>query len=251
MNENLRDRVVLVTGASRGIGRATADAIVAMGGRAIYAARSRSEVEAAAGVHPDRALGLACDVTSPEAVDALYEAIAARFGRLDGVFNNAGASLPATEIGDVSFEDWRRVLSVNTDGAFLIARGAFRMMREQDPKGGRIVNNGSISAYVPRIGSAPYTASKHAISGLTRAIALDGRKHAIACSQVDIGNAASDMTDAMTKGVPQADGSLAVEPVMDVAHVATHVARQFALPLDVNVLFSTIMATTMPYVGRG
>lgn len=247
----LKDQIALVTGASQGIGRASADALVAAGARVVYAARRADAVAEAAGHHGDRTLGVACDVTDPASVDALFQAIADRFGRLDVVFNNAGASQPSTETGDVSWDDWRRVVSVNLDGAFLIARGAYRMMRDQSPKGGRIINNGSISAYAPRLGSVAYTASKHAITGLTKTISLDGRPHDIACSQIDIGNAASDMTRRMTQGVPQADGSLKVEPVMDVVHVANAVVTMASLPLDVNMQFMTIMATKMPFVGRG
>ncbi|WP_093249916.1 SDR family oxidoreductase [Rubrimonas cliftonensis] len=247
-------KVALVTGASQGIGRATADAFARAGARVVYAARRADAVaqaaEAAAAGGAET-LGVACDVTDPTAVDALFAAILDRFGRLDVVFNNAGAAMPATETGDVSWEDWRRLVSVNLDGAFLVARGAFRMMRAQAPKGGRIVNNGSISAHAPRIGSIAYTASKHAITGLTKTISLDGRQHDIACGQIDIGNAASDMTAAMTKGVPQADGSMKVEPVMDVAHVADAVLHMASLPLEANVQFMTVMATKMPFVGRG
>jgi NAD(P)-dependent dehydrogenase (short-subunit alcohol dehydrogenase family) len=194
---------------------------------------------------------MACDVTDPDAVDALFAKVREEFGRLDVVFNNAGVSLPATEIADLEWSDWRNVLSVNLDGAFLVARGAFRLMRDQTPKGGRIINNGSISAHVPRIGSAAYTASKSAITGLTRTISLDGRKHDIACGQIDIGNAASDMTHAMSNGVPQADGSLRPEPVMDATHVADAVVNMARLPLTANVQFMTIMATKMPFIGRG
>ena len=248
---NLDDRVVLVTGASQGIGRATADAVVSAGGRVIYAARREAQVREAASSHGDRAIAVACDVTEPDSVDALFGVIASRFGRLDAVFNNAGASLPTTEVGDLSFDDWRRVVSVNLDGAFLVARGAFRMMRDQDPKGGRIVNNGSVSSYVPRIGSAAYTASKHGIAGLTKTISLDGRAHDIACCQIDIGNAASDMAAKFTQGVPQADGSVRAEPVIDMAHVARTVVHMISLPLDVNMQTVNIMATKMPFVGRG
>ncbi|MGP1396541.1 MAG: SDR family oxidoreductase [Inquilinaceae bacterium] len=247
----INDQIALVTGASQGIGRAAADALVAAGARVVYAARRADAVAEAAGRHGDRALGVACDVTDPASVDALFQTIADRFDRLDVVFNNAGASQPSMEAGDVSWEDWRRVVSVNLDGAFLIARGAYRMMRGQSPKGGRIINNGSISAHAPRIGSVAYTASKHAITGLTKTISLDGRPHDIACSQIDIGNAASDMTRRMTQGVPQADGSMKVEPVMDVVHVANAVVTMASLPLDVNMQFMTIMATKMPFVGRG
>ncbi len=244
-------KIVLITGASQGIGRACADAFLAAGHHVILAARNQSGLDLVARQAPDRALAHACDVSDPDQVAALYAAIGSRFGRLDVVFNNAGISLPATEIADISWEDWRRVTSVNLDGAFLIARGAFAMMRAQDPKGGRIINNGSISAQVPRVGSVPYTTTKSAITGLTRTLSLDGRKHDIACSQIDIGNAASDMTDAMSKGVPQADGSLRPEPVMDVAHVADAVLHMASLPLEANVQFMTLMATKMPYIGRG
>lgn len=244
-------KIVLITGASQGIGRACATAFLAAGHHVVLAARGRAGLDAVAQTAPDRTLVHACDVTSPEEVDALFAAIKDRYGRLDVVFNNAGISLPATEIADISWEDWRRVVSVNLDGAFLIARGAFGMMRAQDPKGGRIINNGSISAQVPRVGSVPYTASKTAITGVTRTLSLDGRKHNIACGQIDIGNAASDMTEAMSKGVPQADGTLKPEPVMDVTHVADAVVNMAGLPLEANVQFMTIMATKMPYVGRG
>ncbi|MDD7972759.1 SDR family oxidoreductase [Roseinatronobacter alkalisoli] len=244
-------KVVLITGASQGIGRACANAFLAAGHHVVLAARGRAGLDAVAAAAPERAMVHPCDVSSPEQVDGLFAAIQDRFGRLDVVFNNAGISLPATEIADISWEDWRRVVSVNLDGAFLIARGAFAMMRAQDPKGGRIINNGSISAHVPRVGSVPYTTTKTAITGLTRTLSLDGRKHDIACGQIDIGNAASDMTEAMGKGVPQADGTLRPEPVMDVAHVADAVLHMANLPLETNVQFMTIMATKMPYVGRG
>lgn len=244
-------RIVLVTGASKGIGRACARAFLNAGDKVVLAARSAEELTALAAQAPDHALAYPCDVSQPEQVDGLFEAIAKRFGRLDVVFNNAGVSLPATEIADITWEDWRRVVSVNLDGAFLIARGAFAMMRAQSPKGGRIINNGSISAQVPRVGSVPYSVTKTAITGLTRTLSLDGRKHDIACGQIDIGNAASDMARAMTEGVPQADGSIRAEPVMDVTHVANAVVNMAKLPLEANVQFMTIMATKMPYIGRG
>jgi NAD(P)-dependent dehydrogenase (short-subunit alcohol dehydrogenase family) len=217
----------------------------------VLVARSADKLDSLAATAPDRMVARPCDVSDPEEVDALFAAIRDRFGRLDVAFNNAGLGLPATEIADISWQDWRRVASVNLDGAFLIARGAYAMMRAQDPKGGRIINNGSISAHVPRVGSVPYTATKHAITGLTRTLSLDGRKHNIACGQIDIGNAASEMTEAFTKGVPQADGSLRAEPVMDVQHVADSVLHMASLPLQANVQFMTVMATAMPYVGRG
>jgi NAD(P)-dependent dehydrogenase (short-subunit alcohol dehydrogenase family) len=244
-------RIVLVTGASRGIGRACALAFLNAGDSVVLAARSAEGLADLAALAPERALAHACDVSEPAQVDALFDAIARRFGRLDVVFNNAGISLPATEIADIAWEDWRRVVGVNLDGAFLIARGAFAMMRAQSPRGGRIINNGSISAHVPRVGSVPYSATKSAITGLTRTLSLDGRKHDIACGQIDIGNAASDMVRAMTEGVPQADGSIRAEPVMDVTLVAEAVVHMASLPLEANVQFMTIMATKMPFIGRG
>ncbi|MCL1627689.1 SDR family oxidoreductase [Roseibaca sp. V10] len=244
-------KIVLITGASQGIGRACALAFAKAGHNVVLVARSADKLATLAETAPGQMLAHPCDVSDPDAVDALFVAISKRFGRLDVAFNNAGLGLPATEIADISWQDWRRVASVNLDGAFLIARGAYAMMRAQDPKGGRIINNGSISAHVPRVGSVPYTTTKHAITGLTRTLSLDGRKHNIACGQIDIGNAASEMTDAFTKGVPQADGSLRAEPVMDVQHVADAVLHMASLPLDANVQFMTIMATAMPYIGRG
>jgi len=244
-------KIAMVTGASQGIGKATALALADAGYDVVLVARNAEKLAEVAGERPGNAHAMACDVTDPEAVDALFAAVREKFGRLDVVFNNAGVGLPATEIADISWSDWRNVVSVNLDGAFLIARGAFRLMREQSPRGGRIINNGSISSHVPRIGSAAYTASKAAITGLTRTISLDGRKHDIACGQIDIGNAASDMTEAMLKGVPQADGTLKPEPVMDVAHVADAVVHMADLPLEANVQFMTIMATKMPFIGRG
>ena len=243
---------VLVTGASQGIGAATAAAFAEAGWRVVLAARRQQPLDTvAAGLAGGGHLAVACDVTDPGSVDGLFARIAAEVGRLDAVFNNAGANQPNVSVGDMAWEDWRRVLSVNLDGAFLVARGAFRMMREQTPRGGRIVNNGSISAHVPRPGMVAYTASKHAITGLTRQISLDGRAFDIACGQIDIGNAASSMTAGMSAGVPQADGRLAPEPTIDVRHVARAVVQMAELPLDVNVQFMTIMATTMPFIGRG
>lgn len=241
----------MVTGASQGVGAATARACAAAGATVVLVARGAQALEALAAEIGAAADPRPCDVTDPEAVAALFAHVAAAHGRLDAVFNNAGLSAPGTEFGDVTWADWRRVMAVNVDGAFLIARGAYAMMRDQRPQGGRIVNNGSVSAHAPRPGSAAYTASKHAITGLTKAVALDGRACDVACCQIDIGNAATPMTAAMPKGVPQADGSVRAEPVMDVAHVADTVVRMMALPLDVNMQTVTIMATKMPYVGRG
>ena len=243
-------RIALVTGASSGIGRATAIALSKAGWSVVGTARRQDGLDetAAMGSGID---AIASDVTQESSVDALFAAIAKRHGRLDLLFNNAGNNVPSTNFGDLTLEQWKTVIDVNVTGAFLMAQRAFAMMRDQRPKGGRIINNGSISATVPRPGSAPYTASKHAISGLTRSIALDGRVHAIACGQIDIGNAASDMTEKMAQGVPQADGSMKPEPTMDVAHVASTVVHMASLPLDANMLFVNVMATGMPYVGRG
>ena len=190
-------------------------------------------------------------MTDPESVGALFEATKQAFGRLDLLFNNAGTGAPAVPLEDLTVEEWRRVVDVNLTGAFLCTREAFRLMKDQSPRGGRIINNGSISAYVPRPNSAPYTAAKHAITGLTKSAALDGRKYDIACGQIDIGNADTDMTARMKAGVPQADGSVAAEPTIDVGHVAGAVVYMAGLPLDANVLFMTVMATKMPFVGRG
>ncbi|AGM40204.1 oxidoreductase, short chain dehydrogenase/reductase [Spiribacter salinus M19-40] len=245
------NKVILVTGASQGIGRGVAEAMLADGHRVVLAARRLEPLEAIAGAYPNRALPVSVDVGDPAAVDALYKKIAAEYGRLDALFNNAGAFMASTPIGDVDWDDWRRVLGVNLDGAFLMARGAFRLMRDQQPQGGRIINNGSISAHAPRVNSVAYTTSKHAITGLTKSITLDGRAHDIACSQIDIGNAETPMTEPMKAGIPQPDGSVMREPVMDVRHVADAVRYIVNLPLDANVQFMTVMATKMPYLGRG
>ena len=246
--------IALVTGAGSGIGRACAIALAADGWTVVLTGRRESALQESiseAGEQGSHMQAIACDVTDPDSVDALYAAIGKAHGRIDVVFNNAGTNVPPLNIADLTFDQWRQVIGVNLDGAFLIAKGAFTMMRDQKPQGGRIINNGSISAHVPRPGSAPYTASKHAITGLTRCISLDGRPFNIACSQIDIGNAASAMTDAMKKGVPQADGSMKPEPVMDVSHVASSVVYMAGLPLDANVQFMTVMATNMPFIGRG
>jgi NAD(P)-dependent dehydrogenase (short-subunit alcohol dehydrogenase family) len=246
--------IVLVTGASQGIGAATAQAFARAGWKVVLAARSAGKLGAvvdALGPDGGDCLAVPCDVTDPASVEALFARIRTTHGRLDAVFNIAGTNIGAKLAGDVTWDEWRRVVSVNLDGAFLIAAAAFRQMRDQSPQGGRIVNNGSISATAPRYGSVAYTASKHAITGLTKSLSLDGRAFDIACGQIDIGNAASDMTARMTAGVPQADGTLAPEPRIDVAHVARAVVDMAALPLDVNVQFITLMATKMPFVGRG
>ncbi len=246
--------IALVTGAGSGIGRACAIALAADNWTVVLTGRRDAALEetiSEAGEHGASMQAIACDVTDPASVDALYAGIEKAHGRIDVVFNNAGTNVPPLNLAELTYEQWRQVIGVNLDGAFLIARGAFAMMRDQTPQGGRIINNGSISAHVPRPGSAPYTASKHAITGLTRCISLDGRPFNIACSQIDIGNAASAMTDAMKKGVPQADGSMKPEPVMDVSHVASSVVYMAGLPAEANVQFMTVMATNMPFIGRG
>jgi NAD(P)-dependent dehydrogenase (short-subunit alcohol dehydrogenase family) len=247
-------RIALVTGAGSGIGRATALALLNEGYSVVLAGRRREALEgtvAAAGPAGTRALVVPADVSDPDSVDALFEATREAFGRLDVLFNNAGTGAPAVPLEDLTVAQWRRVVDVNLTGPFLCTRAAFRLMKAQEPRGGRIINNGSISAQTPRPNSAPYTATKHAITGLTKSTALDGRKYDIACGQVDIGNAETDLTARMKNGVPQANGETAVEPTMDPAHVARAVVYMASLPLDANVLFLTVMATKMPFVGRG
>ena len=251
---SLSEKTILVTGASAGIGRATAIAFLEAGAQVVLTGRrldALDETLALSGAPSGRALCLAGDVSDEAFVDGLFAALEARFGRLDVVFNNAGISLLSRTIDEISPQEFRTVIDVNVNGAFLIARAAFAQMRRQSPQGGRIINNGSISAHVPRPGSVAYTTSKHAITGLTRSLSLDGRRFNIACGQIDIGNAASDMTDAMSRGVPQANGTIAAEPVMDVQHVASSVLYMASLPLQANVQFMTVMATAMPFIGRG
>jgi NAD(P)-dependent dehydrogenase (short-subunit alcohol dehydrogenase family) len=249
--------VALVTGAGSGIGRATALALLADGwrlaliGRRIEALGQTVALSGALSGADDRALAVSCDVSDPGSVEGAFAATVTRFGRLDMLFNNAGAGAPARTIDEMSLEEWYKVVDVNLHGSFLCARAAFAQMRGQDPQGGRIINNGSISAHAPRPGSAHYTTTKHAITGLTRTISLDGRPFNIACGQIDIGNAASEMTERMAAGVPQADGSTLSEPCMDVNHVAQAVLQMANLPLGSNVQFMTIMATKMPFIGRG
>lgn len=243
-------KTILVTGAGSGIGRATARAFLAQGWHVALLGRSRDKLEdTAAG--DARALVVTADVGDADQVDAAFTAVKAAWGRLDVLFNNAGQSAPAATIDEIPVAEWLAVNNVNITGMFLCARAAFGMMRHQSPRGGRIINNGSISAHVPRPGSVPYTMSKHAVTGLTRTLGLDGRAFDIACGQIDIGNALTDMAAKFTKGVPQANGDVRVEPVMDVAHVADAVLHMAGLPLDVNVPFMTIMARDMPYIGRG
>jgi NAD(P)-dependent dehydrogenase (short-subunit alcohol dehydrogenase family) len=244
-------RNILVTGGGSGIGRACAKTLNDNGFNVIVTGRRMDALEETISMMGGQGSAISCDVTDESSVDALYAKIKADHGRLDVLFNNAGNNVPAAPIGDVPVADFLKVINVNLVGAFTMARGAFNLMREQDPQGGRIINNGSISSYMPRPGSSPYTASKHAITGLTRTIALDGRPYNIACGQIDIGNTASEMTSKMGGGVPQADLSIKPEPVMDVSNVANSVLHMADLPLDANVLFMTVMASGMPYVGRG
>lgn len=243
-------RTVMITGAGSGIGRATARAFLAQGWRVAMMGRRAVALEETAQGNP-MALVLPGDVSLPADVDRAFAGIEREWGRLDLLFNNAGLSLKAAPIDEIAVEDWQRLAEVNITGMFLCARAAFGLMRRQQPQGGRIINNGSISAHAPRPGSAPYTISKHAITGLTKTLALDGRPFDIACGQIDIGNALTDMAQAFTKGVPQADGSIRVEPVMDVAHVADAVVHMGNLPLSANIPFLTIMARDMPFIGRG
>ncbi len=248
MNE--KSKTIAITGAGSGIGRATARRFLAEGYRVCLVGRCEAALIETAEGNPN-ALVLPCDVVRPEAVTEVFATVEQECGHLDVLFNNAGMSLPGSLIDEILVEDWLALSNVNITGMFLCARAAFGLMRRQNPQGGRIINNGSISAHVPRPGSVPYTMSKHAVTGLTRALSLDGRPFHIACGQIDIGNALTDMAQAMTHGVPQADGSIREEPVMDVAHVACLVLQMARLPLEANVQFMTLMATSMPYVGRG
>jgi NAD(P)-dependent dehydrogenase (short-subunit alcohol dehydrogenase family) len=246
-------KVALVTGASAGIGKASALALLAEGYSVVFTARRRELLdqaiaESGAG---DRALAVTAVVGEPESVRALFARTKEKFGRLDVLFNNAGMGAPAVPLEDLPFDKWQAVVSANLTGTFLCCQEAVRIMKAQAPKGGRIINNGSISAHAPRPMSIAYTATKHAITGITKTISLDGRKHDIACGQIDIGNAATEMTDRMVKGVMQANGEMGIEPRMDVKHVASAVVYMASLPLDANVQFMTIMATNMPFVGRG
>ena len=247
-------RVALVTGAGSGIGRAAALALQAAGYSVALAGRRAAELEktaARASSSGGKVLVAPSDVSQPESVTALFAKIKSEFGRLDVLFNNAGANVPATPIDELPFESWSMIVNVNLTGSFLCAQAAFRLMKEQDPRGGRIINNGSISAYAPRPLQTPYTATKHAITGLTKSLSLEGRKYDIVCGQIDIGNAATEMTERMTAGVLQANGSIMVEPRMNVQHVADTIVHMANLPLDANVQFVTIMAAKMPFVGRG
>jgi NAD(P)-dependent dehydrogenase (short-subunit alcohol dehydrogenase family) len=247
-------KVAIITGASSGIGKAVAVTFLQEGYQVALAGRRQELLEQAvkeAGVAGKRALVVPTNVRDPASVRALFAKTTEAFGRLDILFNNAGISAGGALLEDLSYEQWQAVVETNLTGAFLCTQEAFKVMKSQTPRGGRIINNGSVSAYAPRPNSAPYTATKHAITGLTKSTSLDGRKYDIACGQIDIGNALTDVTVNMTRGVPQANGSIAVEPVMDVQHVARAVLYMASLPLDANVQFMTVMATKMPLVGRG
>ena len=247
-------RVALITGAGTGIGKATAKALLGAGYQVVLSGRNVDKLEKAIqeiGGTSDNCLAVACDVGKPESVKAMFNKLKAKFHRIDVLFNNAGTFTTATLAEDIKYEDWISVVDTNLTGSFLCAQEAIRMMKDQSPKGGRIINNGSISAHAPRPLSLPSTATKHAITGLTKSIALDYRNDNIACSQIDIGNAATEMTQKMANGILQADGTTKVEPRMNADHVAQAVLQIAQLPLESNVLFMTIMATNMPYVGRG
>ena len=243
-------KTILITGAGSGIGRATALRFLEEGWHVALLGRREAPLrEVAEGWK--HALVLPCDVTRPEAVTEAFGQFAMAWDRLDVLFNNAGTAAPAAPIDEIPVEQWLKVSATNITGMFLSARAAFALMRRQSPRGGRIINNGSISAHVPRPGSAPYTMSKHAVTGLTRTLSLDGRRFNIACGQIDIGNALTELSERMISGVAQADGSIRGEPMTDVAHVANAVLHMASLPLDTNVQFMTVMATAMPYIGRG
>ena len=240
--------IAVVTGAGSGIGRAAAQALLADGWNVVLAGRREAQLHESLG--DGDGLVVPTDVTDPASVAALFTAALQRYGRVDLLFNNAGVGL-SVPITEVDYEDWKRVVDTNLTGSFLCAQAAFRAMAAQEPRGGRIINNGSLSAYVPRPDSVAYTATKHAITGLTRSLSLEGRAHDIACGQIDVGNAHTELAARMTQGVPQADGSIASEPTMDVEHVGRAVAHMASLPLDANVQFMTVMATKMPFIGRG
>ncbi len=247
-------KTAIVTGAGTGVGQAAALALLNAGYTVAMAGRRLEPLEetiSLSGADADRVLAVPTDVADEASVAAMVKATVDKFGQLDVLFNNAGLNVPSIDIDELTFEQWKGVVDVNLTGVFLCTQAAFRQMRDQDPQGGRIINNGSISAHVPRPGSAPYTATKHAVTGLTRCTSLDGRKYNIACGQIDIGNAATPMTRRMQGGVPQADGTIKPEPTMDVAKVGDAIVHMADLPLDTNIQFMTIMATTMPFIGRG
>ena len=248
-----KGKIVLVTGGGSGVGRSAAHALIKVGYTVIVTGRRADpliETLEMANVS-GHSLAVTADVSDPNSVDALFAKIKEIYGRIDVVFNNAGVNFPSINFGELTFDQWKSVVDVNLSGVFLTANSAFRMMRDQSPQGGRIINNGSISAHAPRPGSAPYTSTKHGVTGLTKTIALDGRQFNIACGQIDIGNALTPMAARMVEGVPQADLSTKAEPVMDVDHVGNAIVHMAGLPLDANILNMTIMATNMPFVGRG
>ena len=247
-------KISIVTGAGTGVGKSASLALADEGWTIVLAGRRKDPIEAVANEIKSRggnALAIVTDTSDTKSVKGLFEETKRAFGRLDLLFNNAGTNAPGVSLEDLSLEQWTNVVNVNLTGVFLCTQEAFRLMKAQTPMGGRIINNGSISAHVPRPGSAPYTATKHAVTGLTRSTSLDGRKYNIACGQIDIGNALTEMAARMTKGVPQADGSIQIEPVMDVANVGKTVAHMASLPMEANVQFVTVMATNMPFIGRG
>jgi len=247
------NKVAIVTGAGSGIGKAVSMALLKDGYRVALAGRRKEPLEKAVAESGSgaRALAVPTDVSDPQSVRALFAKTKDAFGRLDVLFNNAGIGAPGVPMEDLTFEQWKAVVDINLTGVFLCTQEAIKLMKSQDPKGGRIINNGSISAHAPRPNSAPYTATKHAVTGLTKSTSLDGRKYDIACGQIDIGNAHTELAARMANGVPQANGTIAVEPLMDVNHVASAVLYMASLPLDTNAQFLTIMATKMPFVGRG
>ncbi len=251
---SLAGRVALVTGAGSGIGKAVALGLLREGYAVVLAGRRTENLDRVrdeAGTHGERALAVPTDVRDPEAVRALFAKTVSAFGRVDLLFNNAGVNAPGVPLEDLDYQSWRTVLDTSVTGAFLCTQEAFKIMKAQDPRGGRIINNGSISAHVPRPDSAAYTAAKHAVTGLTKSTSLDGRKYDIACGQIDIGNARTELAERMSQGVKQAGGEVAAEPMMDVEHAAKAVFFMAGLPLDANVQFLTVLATKMPYVGRG
>jgi NAD(P)-dependent dehydrogenase (short-subunit alcohol dehydrogenase family) len=250
---SIKGKIALVTGGGSGVGRSAVHALIKVGytvvvtGRRVGPLNETLEMTNVTG----HSLAVTADVSDPSSVGTLFKKIQETYGRIDVVFNNAGVNVPSTNFGELTFDQWKSVVDVNLSGVFLTANAAFRMMRDQSPQGGRIINNGSISAHTPRPGSAPYTSTKHGVTGLTKTIALDGRQFNIACGQIDIGNALTPMAARMVKGVPQADLSIKAEPVMDVDHVGNAIVHMADLPLDANILNMTIMATNMPFVGRG
>jgi NAD(P)-dependent dehydrogenase (short-subunit alcohol dehydrogenase family) len=245
------ERVALVTGAGTGVGKAVALALGEAGYAVVLAGRQREPLEESAAAAKGKTLVVTADVCDPASVRSMFGQVRTAFGRLDLLFNNAGIGAPAVPVEDLTYEQWKAVVDTNLTGPFLCTQEAFRLMKAQNPRGGRIINNGSVSAHAPRPLSAPYTATKHAITGLTKSTSLDGRAYDIACGQIDIGNAATQMAERMATGVPQADGSTKAEPLMDPKYVAQAVVYMASLPLEANVQFMTVMATKMPYIGRG